>query len=78
VKRPRAVAVTVTAFAIGVLVDLVVGEIHYFPGYAATIGLAGCVVIVLVSKWLGKALIQRPEGYYPDDVPADEQEDLRG
>jgi hypothetical protein len=78
VKRPRALAVTVTAFAIGMLVDLVIGEIHYYPGYAASIGLVGCVVIVIVSKWLGKALIQRPEDHYPLDVPADEEEDLRG
>jgi peptidoglycan/LPS O-acetylase OafA/YrhL len=78
VKRPRAVVVTAVAFVAGVGVDLLIGDVHYFPGYAATIGLVGCVVIVLASKWLGKALIQRPESHYPDDVPADLQEDLRG
>ncbi|MFO7694076.1 MAG: hypothetical protein R6V57_13390 [Vicinamibacterales bacterium] len=34
---------------------------HYVPGYAALIGLVGCLVVVLISKWLGKALLQRPE-----------------
>ena len=34
---------------------------HSVPGYAALIGLVGCVVVVQLSKWLGKALLQRPE-----------------
>jgi hypothetical protein len=42
------------------------------------IGLVGCIVIVIASKWLGKAFIQAPEDHYPDDAPADHVEDLRG
>jgi len=34
---------------------------HHVPGYAALIGLIGCLVVVLLSKWLGKAVLQRPE-----------------
>lgn len=34
---------------------------HSVPGYAALIGLVGCVVVVLLSKWLGRTLLQRPE-----------------
>ena len=34
---------------------------HYVPGYAAAIGLFGCIVVVQISKWLGKAFLQRPE-----------------
>lgn len=34
---------------------------HYLPGYAAIIGLGGCLVVVLASKALGKAFLQRPE-----------------
>lgn len=34
---------------------------HTVPGYAAMIGLFGCIVVVQLSKWLGKALLQRPE-----------------
>lgn len=34
---------------------------HHVPGYAALIGLAGCIVVVLLGKWLGKAFLQRPD-----------------
>jgi hypothetical protein len=71
-----ALAVTAALFALGVVADIVTGTKN-FPGYAASIGLFGCIVIVVVSKWLGGAL-SRPEDLYPDDVPADLQEDLRG
>jgi hypothetical protein len=32
---------------------------HFIPGYAAGIGLVGCIVVVIVSKWLGKSVLQR-------------------
>ncbi len=34
---------------------------HHVPGYAAIIGLLGCIVVVQLSKWLGKTLLQQPE-----------------
>lgn len=34
---------------------------HSVPGYAAAIGLLGCIVVVQLSKWLGKAFLQQPE-----------------
>jgi di/tricarboxylate transporter len=34
---------------------------HSLPGYSAIIGLVGCIVVVQLSKWLGKALLQQPE-----------------
>jgi hypothetical protein len=71
-----ALAVTAGMFALGVTLDVITGTKN-FPGYAATIGFFGCIVIVIVSKWLGGAL-SRPEDLYPDDVPTDVQEDLRG
>jgi hypothetical protein len=71
-----AVTVTAVLLALGVVADIVTGTKN-FPGYAASIGLFGCIVIVVVSKWMGGAL-SRPEDLYPDDVPADVQEDLRG
>jgi len=71
-----ALTVTAVLFALGVVADVVTGA-KDFPGYAASIGLIGCVLIVVVSKWLGGAL-SRPEDLYPDDVPADVQDDLRG
>jgi hypothetical protein len=72
----RAVAVTAIALVLSVLVDAVTGSKNW-PGYSALIGLLGCIVIVVVSKWLGGAL-SRSEDLYPDDIPADVQEDLRG
>jgi hypothetical protein len=32
---------------------------HLIPGYAAVIGLLGCIVVVIGSKWLGKNFLQR-------------------
>jgi hypothetical protein len=71
-----AVAVTAVALVLAVGVDALTGSKN-FPGYSALIGLLGCIVIVVVSKWMGKAL-SRGEDLYPDDIPADVQEDLRG
>jgi hypothetical protein len=34
---------------------------HFVPGYAAVIGLVGCIVVVQISKWLGRAFLQRPD-----------------
>jgi len=72
----RAIGVTAVLFAVGIVLD-VATDAKYFPGFAATIGLFGCIVIVVVSKWFGNVL-SRPEDLYPADVPADVQEDLRG
>lgn len=36
------------------------------PGAYAGFGFAGCALIVVASKWLGKALLLRKEGYYRD------------
>ena len=34
---------------------------HHVPGYAAIIGLVGCIVVVQLSKWLGSRVLHRPE-----------------
>lgn len=34
---------------------------HHVPGYAAIIGLGACLVVVQLSKALGKWVLQRPE-----------------
>lgn len=72
-----AIRVTAVALVISVVVDWLV-DYSRFPGYGALIGLGGCVAIILVSKWLGTTFLERPEGYYPDDVAPDVQEDVRG
>ena len=38
----------------------------YVPGFWALFGLVGCWIIVVGSKKLGKAFIQRKEDYYGD------------
>ena len=71
-----ALVVTALALAVGISLD-VVTDAKNFPGYAASIGLFGCIFIVVVSKWFGRFL-SRPEDLYPGEAPADVQEDLRG
>jgi hypothetical protein len=55
-------ALIVVAAVVAVAVDLAVGA--SIPGLTATIGFAGCAVIILASKWLGRSLLQRPEVFY--------------
>jgi hypothetical protein len=83
VNRLRPLPVILVALVVGVPLDLWHGY-SPFPGYGAALGIVGTVVLVFGSKWVGQAL-QRPEDYYPEDVPADTddlpdelEEDLRG
>lgn len=69
------VLVTVVALAISLAVDLVVGYSPY-PGYGASLGLGGCVGIIVISKWIGRTFLDRPEDYYPDETPPDVQPDV--
>jgi hypothetical protein len=43
-------------------------EVHFFweqiPLYNALFGFAGCVVLIVASKALGKLFIQKDEDYY--------------
>ena len=39
---------------------------HHLPGFDLLYGLAGCVAIVLVSKALGSAWLERDARYYED------------
>ena len=47
---------------------------HHTPGFDLLFGFAGCAVIVVVSKALGKAALQRPErsATEPDDAAGPE------
>ena len=77
--RGRPLTITLVAFVVlGVLVDVLIVATSPFPGYAAALGLVGCILIIVVSKWLGKAFIQAPEDHYPEDEPADLVPDLYG
>ena len=66
---------TVKKIAYGILVLLVIvdfiiprHEIHFFgdkiPGFWSLFGFSACVVIIIVSKWLGKNGLMQDEDYY--------------
>ena len=52
------------------IVDFIIPrhEIHFFgdkiPGFWSIFGFSACVVIIIVSKWLGKNGLMRDEDYY--------------
>ena len=66
---------TVKKIAYGILVLLFIvdfiiprHEIHFFgdkiPGFWSLFGFSACVVIIIVSKWLGKNGLMKDENYY--------------
>ena len=66
---------TVKKIAYGILVLLVMvdfiiprHEVHFFgdkiPGFWSIFGFSACVVIIIVSKWLGKSGLMKDEDYY--------------
>ena len=66
---------TVKKLAYGILVLLIVAdfiiprhEIHFFgdkiPGFWSLYGFISCVLIIVVSKWLGQHWLVRDEDYY--------------
>ena len=66
---------TVKKLAYGILVLLVMvdfiiprHEVHFFgdkiPGFWSLFGFIACVVIIIVSKWLGKNALMKDEDYY--------------
>ena len=66
---------TIKKIAYGILVLLVIvdfiiprHEIHFFgdkiPGFWSIFGFSACVVIIIVSKWLGKNGLMKDEDYY--------------
>ncbi|MCK6553194.1 hypothetical protein L6Q96_01210 [Candidatus Binatia bacterium] len=72
-RRARWVAAVAGALAVALPVAFHV-EQHYpwdaIPGFYAIYGALGCAALVAASKWLGKALLQRPEDWYGrDDMP---------
>ena len=56
--------------ALTVLLDLVAPAEHALfglaalPGFSALYGLLSCVLIIVVSKWLGHAGLMKREDYY--------------
>jgi len=52
------------------MVDFIIPrhEVHFFgdkiPGFWSFFGFSACVVIIIVSKWLGKNGLMKDEDYY--------------
>lgn len=71
----RAVPIIAGALLVGVVVDL---PFHSspFPGYSSVIGLAGCILLILVAKKVLAPLVDRAPDIYPDDAAPDVQHDV--
>ena len=45
-------------------------EVHFFgdtiPGFWSLFGLLACILIIIVSKWIGKLGLLKDENYYGD------------
>lgn len=73
----RVLPVIAGALVVGVLVDVPFGQ-QAFPGYAALLGLFGCIALILGAKMVLAPLVDRDEDHYPDDTPPDVQADVWG
>lgn len=69
------VRLSLVALALLVLLDAVpaiVDKEHahtgaeHIPGFWALFGFAGCVILIIASKWFGHLGIMRPEDYYDE------------
>ena len=41
-------------------------QAEHLPGFWAIFGFVGCVVLIIVSKWFGRAGIMQREDYYDE------------
>lgn len=73
----RVLPVIAGALVVGALLDVPFGR-QAFPGYAALLGLLGCIALILGAKRLLAPLVDRDEDHYPPDTPPDVQEDVWG
>jgi len=62
-----------TVLVLLVVTDLFVPREHphfigdFIPGFWAVFGFVSCTMIIVISKWLGKKFLFRPEDYYQDE-----------
>lgn len=71
----RALPIIAGALLVSVLIDIPLHSTQ-FPGYAALIGLVGCIALIVVAKKVLSPLVDRTEDYYGDEVPPDVQRDV--
>jgi hypothetical protein len=61
------VVLTAATIAVQVLVDFYRPRWwDGVPGFFVAFGFIGCALIIYVSKWFGKHLVQRDEDFYDD------------
>ena len=62
IKRiDRILVLLIALVAALIAADAVVAASDFGPGFHAVLGLGSCVLVVLVSKALGRLFLQRPE-----------------
>ena len=63
--------------ALEIVLPLVFGGGHHhfafegFPAFGSLYGLVSCIAIIVVSKWIGKLMLMRPEDHYGEESDAD-------
>lgn len=76
----RELTIGAVAGVVALLAPLVFHVEHHFPwdeipGFYAIFGAAGAVALITAAKWLGHALIVKPENWWGEDGPdADDEE----
>jgi len=48
--------------------------IEHIPAFWSLFGFVGCALIVILSKWYGHAGIMKPEDYYEQGAPEEQEE----
>ena len=61
-----ALALIVVSVVLDILLLRQQGEAEwtFFPGFHALFGLVGTVIIIVISRWLGRFWLERNEEYY--------------
>ena len=69
-KTIKNIAYAVLIVIIGIDFFIPRNEIHFFgdkiPGFWSLFGFIACIMIILISKWIGRLGIMQDENYYND------------
>ena len=71
-KTKAAKRIAYSALIILIVVDFIIPrhEIHFFgdkvPGFWSLFGFIACVLIIIVSKWIGHMGLMQDENYYDE------------
>lgn len=70
-------ALIVVAAAVFVGLDTIYGK-AMFTGFAVLVGVAGSAGLMFGTRWLGMAVVKKPESWLGVDAPPDTLPDLAG